>query len=140
MVITNNPLIKSDLISILIPAAANQSKFAFPDQPQLRSTFLQSIFLPYIEFDFFGQQTLNRGLAGGFLVLYFEGRENIQQLPLVELLSDQRSSNRYNVNGILGFNSQEIVWPKSYFLTSAPIGGVSDFVITFGVNYSLTKI
>lgn len=142
MVITNNPLIKSDMISVPVLTGSTQTKLPFPDQPQLRSTFLQSISLPYINFDFYNQPTLNANTASekGFLVLYFEGKENVQQLPLIELLSDQRTANKYNVNGILGFSNQVIVWPKSYILLSSAIAPGADYVFTFLVNYSLAKI
>jgi hypothetical protein len=142
MVITNNPLIKSDMISVPVLTGSTQTKLPFPDQPQLRSTFLQSIYMPLIDIDIFGQPTLNNNVAKekGFLVLYFDGRENVQQIPLIELMSDQRTANKYNVNGILGFNSQLVIWPKSYILLSSAIAPGSDVVFTFAVNYSLTKI
>ena len=142
MVITTNPLIKSDQISVPITAGSTQTKLPFPDQPQLRSVFLQSIFMPFVTFDYYGQTTLNQGtdLLKGFLVLYFEGKENIQQMPLSELIADQHSTNSYNVNGYLGFFNQQIVWPKSYILLASPIAPASNYVFTFAVNYSLQKI
>ena len=142
MVITTNPLIKSDLISVPIPAGSTQTKLPFPDQPQLRGVFLQSLFMPFITRDFYGQITLNQGtdLLKGFLVLYFDGKENIQQIPLVELIADQHNVNPYNVNGILGYNNQTIVWPKSYILLSSPIAPADNYVFTFAINYSTSKI
>jgi hypothetical protein len=143
MVITTNPLIKSDMISVTLTAGSNQTKIPFPDQPQLRSVFLQSIYFPYIAVDYYNQPTLNEDFSyvgKSFLTLYFEGKENVQQIPLVELVSDTQVGNVYNLNGALGFFNQQIVWPKCYITMAVPNPPGVDSVFTFVVHYSLQKI
>ena len=142
MVITTNPLIKCDMISVTLPAGSNQTKIPFPDQPQLRGVFLQAIDFPNIAKDYYNQSTVNQDstyLVNSFLTLYFDGKEFVQQMPLTELMSNS-NARVYNMNGVLGFFNQQIVWPKTYITMSAANPPVSDVVFTFAIYYSLQKI
>lgn len=143
MVITQNPLIKCDMISVTLTAGSTQTKIPFPDQPQLRGVFLQGIDFPFITNDIYGKATLNtydQALNTSFLTLYFEGKENVRQMPLPELMSN-RYANYYNQNGTLGFFNQQIVWPKCYISlgTPYPAAGI-DLNYTFSIYYSTNKI
>lgn len=129
------------MISVPIPSGTTATKFPFPDQPQLRGVYLRSLFMPYVTYDIQGNATLNQGsdLLLCYLVLYFDGKENIQQIPLAELIGDTHNVNPYNINGYLGFGDQVIIWPKSYILAARPLVPGSNYVFTFSVNYSLQK-
>jgi hypothetical protein len=143
MVITTNPLVKCDMISVTLTAGSNQTKIPFPDQPQLRGVFLQSIDFPYISVDYYNQPTTNQisgYVSTSFLTLYFEGKENVQQMPLAELVSNTQSALSYNMNGSLGFYNQQIIWPKCYITLSSSLPPLADLVYTFAVYYSLNKI
>jgi len=129
------------MISVTLTAGSTQTKIPFPDQPQLRGVFLQGVDFPYIANDIYGQPTVNQDqerLTTSFLTLYFEGRENVQQMPLSELCSDQHAT-AFNINGSLGFFNQQIVWPKCY-ITSNATPPTETVVYTFAVYYSLQKI
>ena len=143
MGITNNPVIKCDMISITVTAGSTQTKLPFPDQPQLRGVFLQGIDFPQIENDIYGKQTLNTDSAAqslSFLTLYFDGKENVRQMPLGELISDS-SARTYNQNGTLGFYNQQLVWPKCYLTLVQPVSDpAQDLVFTFAIYYSTNKI
>ena len=143
MVITNNPVIKCDMISVTLTAGSTQTKIPFPDQPQLRGVFLQGIDFPYINYDIYGKATLNEdsvALTTSFLTLYFDGKENVRQIPLTELTSNT-NARVYNQNGALGFFNQQIVWPKCYITLSAPFPAAGyDLNYTFSIYYSTNKI
>ena len=143
MVITTNPLVKCDMISVTLTANSTQTKIPFPDQPQLRDVFLQGIDFPYILNDYFGNGTVNQNLSyvtTSFLTLFFEGRENVQQIPLAELCSNTQSGIAYNINGSLGFFNQKIIWPKCFITMSGSNDPVTDVVFTFTINYTTDKI
>lgn len=143
MVITTNPLIKSDMISVTLTANSTQTKIPFPDQPQLREVFLQAIDFPTITTDYYNQTTVNTDygyLSTSFLTLYFNGKDNVKQIPLAELISNTNNNSVYNMNGTIGFFNQQIIWPKCYIemSTSNPPG--TNVVFTFAVYYSSNKI
>ena len=78
MVITTNPLVKCDMISVTLTAGSTQTKIPFPDQPQLRGVFLQGVDFPYIAYDFYGQPTVNQQtgyVSISFLTLYYSHDE-----------------------------------------------------------------
>lgn len=142
MVITSNPLVKCDMISVTLTAGSTQTRIPFPDQPQLREMFLQGIDFPYITTDYYNQTTVNQDpsyLTTSYLTLYFDGKENVQQMPLPELTS-ATNARVYNQNGTLGFFNQRIVWPKCFITLAASNPPVSDVVYTFAVYYSINKI
>lgn len=131
------------MISVTLPDLSNQTKIAFPDQPQLRDVFLQAIDFPFIFTDIYGNGTVNQNagyVTTSFLTLYFEGRENVSQIPLSELCTGTQSGIAYNINGLLGFSNQKIIWPKCYITMTGPNPPTGDVVFTFNVYYSTTKI
>ena len=141
MNINSNKVIKADMISVPIAQYSTATKFPFPDQPQLRGVFLQSLFIPYVNYDIQGKLTLNKDFAlqTCFLVLYFDGKENIQQIPLLELVGDSQNDNFYNINGYFGCDNQVVIWPKSYIVTSHALSPSLNSVITFAISYSTNK-
>lgn len=143
MVITTNPLVKCDMISVTLTAGSTQTRIPFPDQPQLRGVFLQAVDFPTITTDYYNQTTVNTDygyLSTSFLTLYFDGKENIRQIPLAELISNTNNNAVYNMNGTIGCFNQQIIWPKCYIEMSTSNAPVTDVVFTFAVYYSSNKI
>ena len=143
MILQNNKLLKYDTIQVNYPATFSGSKINLPDQPQLRNAFIQSVDLPGVNYSYYGTNCFNNNsnfLQQAFITFYFDGVEGIHTMPLLELRTTiytvgGGASVQRNYNGMAGFDSQRIVWTKSYltFSGSNPILGAGCFVI--GVWY-----
>jgi len=144
MQLTNYQVAKYDTISVPFPALSGQTKIMFPDQPQLRYVKTFGIELPAMNFDINGNTALNcltTYLAKSYVTLYFEGKEGCYQMPLLELKSTEAPAgaginNIRNVNGLITFNGQKIVWSKCYITlaNATPFGSNSVFIL--GVYYN----
>lgn len=137
MQLVSNPVVKYDTIGISVVAGTTATKLVFPDQPQLRNTNLMGFDFPRIAFDFYGNPTINLTasfLENSYVTLYFDGKENIFRMPIVELNSNS-DSGFFNINGLLGFSGQTIIWTKSYVTLGLPYNFVDNRVILFGVYY-----
>ena len=141
MVLTQGNIVKADLISVPFVQNSTQTKIPFPDQPQLRGVFVENINFPCVKVDYYGKRTENQDatyLQRSYLTLFFEGRESVVTIPLIELTSN-RGAFAYNHNGQLGFAGQQIVWPKCYITLCTPTPDVvSDAVFLFLVTYRKT--
>lgn len=146
MQLVNTEVKKYDMISVPVLAGGTTTVFNFPDQPQLRGVKVYGIDLVYNTTDFYNQENKNFTssiIANGFLTLYFEGRNGIQNMPLREIshitnVGVVGAQTNSNINGILGLNGQIITWTKSYIsFPTAPSVGVTNGVFVIGVYYSL---
>jgi hypothetical protein len=129
------------MISVPFAAGSNATRIPFPDQPQLRDVLLQGLEFTPIAKDYYGKTTLNTNatyLNAGYVTLYFDGKTGIQTMPLQELVSIMPSGVLVaNVNGLVSFAGQRIVWPKCFITLPAPTPPGADSVFMFGVYYSM---
>lgn len=153
----NTAVVRYDTISIPVSANTTQTKFFFPDQPFLRSAKIHAIeYLDVINKDINGNTILHLsyfGTIGFYFTGYYDGKESIYRLPLVEMVnqslipsaksaatedSSYEGQTLHNINGILAVGGKVIEWPKSYVTSSGIIAvGANDYVFTFGVYYTL---
>lgn len=145
MQLVNREVRKYDMISIPALAGNTQSTFAFPDQPQLRNVKVFGIDLVYNTTDFYAQTNANYTgtlIANGFVTLYFDGRNGIQNMPLRELSHINNYGTPYipqdtNTNGILALAGQQIIWTKSFISFPQPPVIAANCVFVIGVYYEL---
>lgn len=158
MQMLNTAVVRYDTISVPVQAYTTQTKFFFPDQPFLRSAKIHAIeYLDVVNRDINGNEILHMTyfpLQGFYFTGYYDNRESIYRLPLVEMVNqslvpsaESASTGTYdgqtlhNVNGILAIGGKVIEWPKSYVTSSniinTPSGPNGDYVFTFGVYYTL---
>lgn len=157
MQLLNTAVVRYDTISIPVQAGTTQTKFFFPDQPFLRNAKIHAMeYLDVTNKDINGNQILHLlyfPSQGFYFTGYYDGKESIYRLPLVEMVnqsfipSAESSAVAYsgqtlhNVNGILAVGGKVIEWPKSYVTVSniinSPYGPNQDYVFTFGVYYTL---
>ena len=147
MNLVKKPVTYYDMISINIPADSTQTKFSFPDQPLLRNKKINSIecfTASDIQYDINGNSVNTNGVfsKGCYVVLYYEGYENVHRIPLMELhtiaVNSGGSPITTNINGNLILSDLQIVWTKSYLevpAASTPVSPVINRVFTFGVQY-----
>lgn len=147
MQLNNIEVKRYDMISVAFPAGTNQTKFVFPDQPQLRGAKVHGIDLVFSNVDINGIVNANYSASNNinnlYLTLYFNGQEGIQNLPLGEIAHVQGNGTvsatvaQSNNNGIMGMNGQVVTWTKSYLTSSAPIPPAVNSVFVIGVYYTV---
>lgn len=157
MQLLNTAVVRYDTISIPVQAGTTQTKFFFPDQPFLRNAKIHAMeYLDVTNKDINGNQILHLlyfPSQGFYFTGYYDGKESIYRLPLVEMVNQSfipsaessavayNGQTLHNVNGILAIGGKVIEWPKSYVTVSniinSPYGPNQDYVFTFGVYYTL---
>jgi hypothetical protein len=134
-----------EFIEVTIPQASTATRFNFPDQPQLRfvSLFGLEVYTPGVV----TQSILSKNalltlanLQTTFLVLYYNDKEALNQIPVLTLnriASNSGTANPYVFQQNI-FEGQQITWSKSYIETSVPYSGISSaaFSVCFGVYYA----
>jgi hypothetical protein len=146
MNLVKKPVTYYDMISIQVPANSTQTKFTFPDQPLLRNKKINSIEFftsNNMDYDINGSPLVATSVfnKGCYLVLYYDGYENVHRIPLIELHTISTNTNgatvSTNINGNLMLSSLNITWTKSYVeipSASTPVSIINQ-VFTFGVQY-----
>ena len=134
-----------EYISITIPQSSTQTRFNFPDQPQLRFVSLMGleVYTPgTVTNDILTKNPLLTiaNLQNTFLVLYYNDKEAMNRIPLMALnriASNSGTANPYVFQQNI-FAGQQITWSKSYIEAAAPYTGIgsSSFAVAFGVYYS----
>ncbi len=147
MNLVKKPVTYYDMISINVPANSTQTKFTFPDQPLLRNKKINSLecfTVSDIGYDINGNEVIGSSAfnKGCYVVLYYEGYENVHRIPLMELHTISANSVgspiATNINGNLILSDLHIIWTKSYLevpAASTPVSLVINKVFTFGVQY-----
>jgi hypothetical protein len=145
MQLNNIEVTKYDMISIPVIAGSLQTTFPFPDQPQLRDVKVFGIDLVYNTTDFYNQPNFNYSasiISNGFITLYFDGKNGVQNMPLRELSHINNNGTPYsplntNTNGILAFGGQRITWTKSFISFPTVVTTATSGVLIIGVYYQL---
>jgi len=141
MQLANKAVIRYDTISVPFLNGSTQTRIPFPDQPQLREVLLHGLEFPQILHDYNGANTVNTNatyLNAAYITLYFDGKTGIQQMPLQEIVNVVPASSLvYNLNGLLSFAGQKIIWPKCFITLPTPTPPGGNVVFVFGVYYSM---
>jgi len=141
MNLVKNPIQYYDMISVPVLAGSTQTVIPFPDQPLLRNKKISSITnftqadLPY---DINGVPVLNT--TNAYLVLYYEGYENVHKIPLLELRTISSGNTGgairgVNFNGTEVFKDLVITWTKCYVEVPVAVAPGANTVFLFGVQY-----
>ena len=132
---------KFELVELVINAGTSGSRFNFPDQPKLRYVKLNAI-ESYDVNDLTVSSTGNALVSAAnfklsYLVLYINGGENVNRIPLISLHRTQSGSSPDPfVMGLSQFQGQQVTWEKSYILTGNSITAASTFSFLLGIYYT----
>ena len=133
-----------EIIEVPIQASSTGTKFYVPDQPQLR--FVSLLNLTCYTTDTISVSPLSgnpllslANLKQTFLVLYYNDKESVKYLPVLEL--NRVVSNTATaafIFDITPFSGQQIIWAKSYIQTPTAYSSISasNFSVCFGVYYA----
>jgi len=132
---------KFELVELTLVAGTSGQRFNFPDQPKLRFSNLNAV-------EAYNADDLTTSPSGvtpisatnfknAYLVLYSNGQESLNRIPLISLHRTQTGTTNPFVRSLMQFQGQQIAWEKSYVLTGSAItiGGSSNSFL-FGVYYS----
>ena len=133
------------LVEAIVLQNSTATKTFFPDQPNLRFVSLLNLvcYTPNVVSTSIlsGNALLSiANLQKTYLVLYYNDRESVQYLPILELnriASNSSSADPYAF-AITPFAGQQIVWSKSYIQTPSAYTGISsaNFSVLLGVYYA----
>lgn len=143
--VQNSPIVKTELIELVIPANSQVTRFYLPDVQNIRNVHLIGL---EIDPDVRDQQTVTRyqqelsslnniplidvtNLNRGFLTLQlYNGKNAVQNLPLRKI-----TPNWYLGRNYRDFSGQKINWPKSYVEFNRPLAPAADQVLQFVIYY-----
>jgi hypothetical protein len=130
-----------EAVEVNIPTGSTNTRFFFPDLPQLRNAMVQNIQL-YTPGTL--SATPNTGstmvteadLKKSFLTLYSGDLQLIYNAPLLAFNNIINSATNPYTNSLPDINNMVISWTKSYIsLSTAP--GTTGVAYAFGVYYKL---
>lgn len=128
-------------VEVNVPTGSSNTRFFFPDLPQLRNAMVQNIQL-YTPGTL--SATPNTGstmvteadLKKSFLTLYSGDLQLIYNAPLLAFNNIINSATNPYTNSLPDINNMVISWTKSYIsLSTAP--GTTGVAYAFGVYYKL---
>ena len=133
-----------EIIEVPIQASSTGTKFYVPDQPQLR--FVSLLNLTCYTTDTISVSPLSgnpllslANLKQTFLVLYYNDKESVKYLPVLELnrVVSNTATAAFSFD-ITPFSGQQIIWAKSYIQTPTAYSSISasNFSVCFGVYYA----
>ena len=133
-----------EIIEVPIQASSTGTKFYVPDQPQLR--FVSLLNLTCYTTDTISVSPLSgnpllslANLKQTFLVLYYNDKESVKYLPVLELnrVVSNTATAAFSFD-ITPFAGQQIIWAKSYIQTPTAYSSISasNFSVCFGVYYA----
>lgn len=134
-----------EFIEVPIQQNSTQTRFYFPDQPQLR--FVSMLNLVCYTPDAVSNSILSGNpllsladLQTTYLVLYYNDKESVNRIPVLELnriATNSAAGNPYSF-AITPFAGQQVIWAKSYITTPTAYAGIgaSNFSCCFGVYYA----
>jgi hypothetical protein len=130
-----------NFINIQLVANSQQSKWYFPDLPQLRTAKIQAISfytdLSGMTYDINNVNLINNtDLIRGYLTLYSGNKEAIQNLPLLKLINST-TNNFGNNDGLFQFDNIVVDFSKSYvsFANGYALTTTLPASFEFGVYY-----
>ena len=136
------PILKRfESIEVNVPNGSTNTRFFFPDQPQLRSAMIQAIQL-YTPGTL--SATPNTGstmvteadLKKSFLTLYSGDLQLIYNAPLLAFSNIINSASNPYTNSLPDIDNMVISWTKSYISLSSA-AATTNVSYAFGVYYSL---
>jgi hypothetical protein len=140
-----NKVQQYEFIEVVIPQSSTATRFYFPDQPQLRFVSMLNLvcYTPGVVTNSIlsGNALLSlANLKNTYLVLYYNDRESVNRIPVLELnriATNSGTGDPYSF-AITPFAGQQIIWAKSYIQTPAAYGSISaaSFSCCFGVYYA----
>jgi hypothetical protein len=133
-----------EFIELVVPASSSGTRFFFGDQPQLR--FVSLLNLVCYTTDTITNSVLSgnpllstANLKNSYLVLYYNDRESVNRIPVLELnrVVSNSATAAFSFD-ITPFAGQQIIWAKSYIQTPVAYSSISasNFSICFGVYYA----
>lgn len=137
------PVRRSESVELVIPALATQTRFNFPDIPQLRADTDKDILVRALEVftaedmpvDFNNNPLLTFAqLQQGTLTLYVEGEESIFRMPLIKLHNVQGSTNGSTFE-VRQFQNLRVDWTKSYLYFPVPLANAVQQAFIMDVSY-----
>jgi hypothetical protein len=145
----DNKLKRYELVELIIPVGSTNTRFPYPDIPQLRDDTTQDIIICGLETFSVEVMPLSANgnavasfaqLENSFLVLYIDGEESVRQVPFVRLNPMRQAASAgttFNVYGTLWTEYLKVDWNKSYVQAAAPYGSplATQFSIMLGVWY-----
>jgi hypothetical protein len=140
-----NKVQQYEFIEVVIPQSSTATRFYFPDQPQLRFVSMLNLvcYTPGVVTNSIlsGNALLSlANLKNTYLVLYYNDRESVNRIPVLELnrIATNSSTGDPYAFAITPFAGQQIIWAKSYIQTPAAYGSISaaSFSCCFGVYYA----
>lgn len=133
-----------EFIEIVIPQSSNGTRFYSNDLPQLR-------FVSLLNLTCYTTDTVSNSILSGnpllsianlqktYLVLYYNDKESVQKIPVLELnhVASNSATAAFNYE-ITPFAGQQIIWAKSYIQTPTAYSSISasNFSVCFGVYYA----
>ena len=133
-----------EFIEAIVPANSTGTRFFFGDQPQLR-------FVSLLNLVCYTPDTITNSVLSGnavlslanlktsFLVLYYNDRESVNRIPVLDLTRVVSNSATAAFSfDITPFAGQQIIWAKSYIQTPVAYSSISsgNFSVCFGVYYA----
>ena len=133
------------LVEATVLQSSTATKFYFPDQPYLRFVSLLNlvVYTPnVVSYSVLSGNPLLSvaNLQKTFLVLYYNDKESVQYMPILELnriASNSSSADPYAF-AITPFAGQQIVWTKSYIQTPTAYSSISssNYSVLMGVYFA----
>jgi hypothetical protein len=133
-----------EFIECIVPQSSTGTRFFFGDQPQLR-------FVSLLNLVCYTPDTITNSVLSGnavlslanlktsFLVLYYNDRESVNRIPVLELnrVVSNSATAAFSFD-ITPFAGQQIIWAKSYIQTPTAYSSISagNFSLCFGVYYA----
>ena len=128
---------------MLFHQSSTGTRFYVPDQPQLR--FVSLLNLVCYTTDTITNSVLSgntfetANLKNTYLVLYYNDKESVNRIPVLELnrVVSNSATAAFSFD-ITPFAGQQIIWAKSYIQTPTAYSSISgsNFSVCFGVYYA----
>lgn len=134
----NAPVINYQLVQI--SATASQTRYYFPDLPNLRDVKTYKITAFHqllIQKDINGVNLISQSdFENSYITLYSNGFEYIQKLGLSALQTVSRENNFKNMNGGMALQPLNIDFSKSYVECAPSITPTFPCSFVFGIYYA----
>jgi len=139
-----NKIQRYEFIECIIPANSTQTRFYFPDQPNLRFTNLLNL-VSYTQSNIQTSILSNSDIISSsdalndYLVLYFDDKEAVNRIPLSELTSatDLTGLTFGSIPALKNmFAGQQVTWAKSYIILPTALAPANNTSVPFGVYYA----
>lgn len=135
-------IIRHEFIEIQIPKGSTQTRFNFPDIPNLRNSHLFGLQIynsNEVEKSILSGNDVNANEQKGFITFVnYGGKEFLKQCPAV--VFDTLFNKQFCEQDFKSFVGQKVSYPKSYVeFATAPSDPAKDTSLIFSVYYSLPE-